>query len=127
MSIVESASRAPRFALEVPVRVRRIGADVWESGQTINISRSGLLLAVPGSFRCHDTIEAIVALSQATFGVGDVRMRGRIARVTQTGSLTQLGTTIDEYRLQRADVSELSMAAPRRTSQLTNASPVTAR
>ena len=127
MSIVESASRAPRFALEVPVRVRRIGAAVWQSGQTINISRSGLLAAVRGSFRCHDTIEAIVALSQATAGVGDVRMRGRVARVTQAGSLTQLGTTIDEYVSSAQTSSDLSMAAPRRISQLTNAFPVTAR
>jgi hypothetical protein len=110
MSIVERASRAPRFALEVPVRVRCIGAAVWESGQAVNISRSGLLLTVRGSFRCHDTIEAIVELSQAPAGVGDVRVRGRVTRVAQAGSLTQLATTIDEYRLQRADASELSIA-----------------
>jgi hypothetical protein len=110
MSSVESASRAPRFALEVPVRVRRLGAAVWESGQTLNISRSGLLAAVLGSFRRHDTIEAIVELSRANAGVSDVRIRGRVARVAQDGVLTELGTTIDEYQLQRANVSE-SLAA----------------
>ena len=110
MSTVESASRAPRFALDVPVRVRRLGAAVWQSGQTVNISRSGLLAAVRGSFRLHDTIEAIVELSRATAGVGDVKIRGRIARVTQAGILTQVGTTIDEYRLQRADPSDPSDA-----------------
>ena len=87
-----------------------MGGDAWESGQTVNISRSGVLLTVRGSFRCHETIEAIVQLSQATAGVGDVRLRGRVARVAQAGSLTQLGTIIDEYRLQRADASELSVA-----------------
>ena len=75
--------------------------------------------AVRGSFRCHDTIEAIVELSQATAGVGDVRIRGRVARVTQAGSLTQLGTTIDEYRLQRADASDPS-DAPDATARATD-------
>ena len=117
MSSVESASRAPRFALDVPVRVRRVGAAVWQSGQTVNISRSGLLAAVRGSFRLHDTIEAIVELSRATAGVGDVRIRGRVARVTHAGILTQLGTTIDEYRLQRADPSDPS-DAPDATAQV---------
>jgi len=110
MSSVDSASRAPRFALEVPVRVRRLGAAVWQSGQTVNIGRSGLLAAVRGSFRRHDTIEAIVELSRANAGVSDVRIRGRVARVTQAGILTQVGTTIDEYRLQRADPSDPSDA-----------------
>jgi hypothetical protein len=114
MSTVESASRAPRFALDVPVRVRRLGAAEWQSGQTVNISRSGLLAAVPGSFRRHDTIEAIVELSRANASVSDVMIRGRVARVTQAGILTQLGTTIDEYRLQRADPSDPSDALTRR-------------
>jgi hypothetical protein len=110
MSIFESVPRAPRSALDVPVRVRRIGATGWEPGQAVNISRSGVLVEVGGSFRCHDTIEAIVELSQATSGVGDVMLRGRVARVAQAGSLTHLGTTIDEYRLQRADPSDASHA-----------------
>jgi hypothetical protein len=110
MSIAESMPRAQRFPLDVPVRVRRIGATVWEAGQAVNISRSGLLVAVRNSFRCHDTIEAIVELSQATAGVGDLRVRGRVARVAKAGSLTQVGTTIDEYRLKRADASDPSNA-----------------
>ena len=107
MSIVE---RAPRSALDVPVRLRRMGAGMWQSGQTVNISRSGLLVVFSGSFRCHDAIEAIVQLSRATPGMGDIRVRGRVARVAQAGRLTQLGTTIDEYRLQRADTPEEPMA-----------------
>jgi hypothetical protein len=35
-----------------------------------------------------------------------VRIRGRVSRVTQAGLLTELGTTIDEYQLQRANGSE---------------------
>jgi hypothetical protein len=111
MSIFESVPRAARSALDVPVRVRRIGATGWEPGQAVNISRSGLLMEVRGPFRCHDAIEAIVELSEATAGVGDVRVRGRVARVVQAGGLTQVGTTIDEYRLQRADASDRSNAS----------------
>jgi hypothetical protein len=110
MSIFESVPRAPRSALDVPVRVRRIGATGWEPGQALNISRSGLLMEVRGSFKCHDTIEGIVELSHATAGVGDIRVRGRVTRVAQAGSLMQVGTTIDEYRLQRTDPSDPSDA-----------------
>jgi hypothetical protein len=108
MSIFESVPRAPRSALDVPVHVRRIGATGWEPGQAVNISRSGLLIEVRGSFRCHDTIDAIVELSRATSGIGDIRLRGRVARMAQADSLTQLGTTIDEYRLQPANASDPS-------------------
>jgi hypothetical protein len=93
------------------VRVRRIGATVWEEGQAVNISRSGLLVAFGDSFRCDDTIEAIVELSQATAGVADLRVRGR--RVAKAGSLTQVGTTIDEYRLQQPDAFDRSNAPGR--------------
>jgi hypothetical protein len=95
------------------VRVRRIGATVWEEGQAVNISRSGLLVAFGDSFRCDDTIEAIVELSQATAGVADLRVRGRVARVAKAGSLTQVGTTIDEYRLQQPDAFDRSNATGR--------------
>jgi hypothetical protein len=113
MSILESVPRARRFPLDVPVRVRRIGATVWEESQAVNISRSGLLVAFGDSFRCDDTIEAIVELSQATAGVADLRVRGRIARVAKAGSLTQVGTTIDEYRLQQPDAFDRSNATGR--------------
>jgi hypothetical protein len=106
--------RARRFPLDVPVRVRRIGATVWEERQAVNISRSGLLVAFGDSFRCDDTIEATVELSQATAGVADLRVRGRVARVAKAaGSLTQVATTIDEYRLQQPDAFDRSNATGR--------------
>ena len=101
--------RAPRFALTVPVRLRAVGTGSWEFGHTINISRSGLLLAVPSSLRCADTIEAVVRLSAATVTVSDVWLRGRVARVDRSGNDCYVATTIDEYKFyaaQRSDVPD---------------------
>ena len=106
MSIIASVPRAPRFALEVPVRIRRVGTDGWESGHTVNISRSGLLVAVPSAIQRGDAIDAIVQLSDATATVADVILRGQVTRVAYVGSLTHVATTIDEYRLQQPDAFE---------------------
>ncbi len=39
----QSRDRAPRFTLQMPFRYRRVGAAEWNTGTTVNISRSGLL------------------------------------------------------------------------------------
>lgn len=40
--------RAPRFALQMAVLVRLLGEDNWREGTTENVSRSGVLLRLPG-------------------------------------------------------------------------------
>lgn len=40
--------RAPRFQLHMPVLVRLLGEDNWREGITENVSRSGVLLRLPG-------------------------------------------------------------------------------
>ena len=97
--------RAPRFALTVPVRLRAVGTGAWELGHTINISRSGLLLAVPSCRSCADTIEAVVQLSEATSTVSDVWMRGRVVRVDGSNNDYYVATTIDEDKFYAADRS----------------------
>jgi FAD/FMN-containing dehydrogenase len=100
--------RAPRFALTVPVRLGAVGTGSWEFGHTINISRSGLLVAVPSSLRRADTIEAVVRLSEATLTVSDVWLRGRVARVAGSGNDRHVATTIDEYKFYSAHLFNVS-------------------
>jgi hypothetical protein len=105
MSIVGNLPRAPRFALQVPVCVRRIGAERWEPGHTVDISRSGLRVAAEIAVECGESIEMIVLLSAATDTVADVWLRGRVARIGRAGGVRQVAATIDDYRLLQADVS----------------------
>jgi hypothetical protein len=105
MSIVGNVPRAPRFAFQVPVCVRRIGAERWETGHTVDISRSGLLVAAAVAVACDDTIEAIVRLSDSADTVSDVWLRGRVTRLGHADGVRQVAATIDEYRLLQADVS----------------------
>ena len=76
-----------------------------EFGRTLNISRSGLLVAVPDAIQSGDAIDAIVQLSDATATVADVILRGQVTRVAYAGSLTEVAMTIDRYRLQRPHAS----------------------
>jgi len=107
MSTVGSVPRAPRFAFDVSVRVRLMGTRPWASGRILNISRSGLLMAIRDSpLSCTETIEAIVRLSEAAESVGDVTVRGRVVRVAHVGQVTHLATTINEYRLRRSNAAD---------------------
>src|SRR5260370_33996250 len=45
------ASRAQRFNLQLPLKYRLLGENVWRNGTTENISRSGML------FRVEETIQ----------------------------------------------------------------------
>jgi hypothetical protein len=40
-----SGKRAPRHDLRLPMRYRREGEEDWRSGETVNISQSGLLFS----------------------------------------------------------------------------------
>ncbi|MGH9325157.1 MAG: hypothetical protein ACRD2B_00500 [Terriglobia bacterium] len=46
---VSVKARAQRFGLQVPLRYRPLGENIWEHGETENISRSGVLFH-SGSF-----------------------------------------------------------------------------
>src|SRR3954470_20297743 len=114
MSTVWSVPRAPRFAFDVPVRVRFMGTGPWAYGRILNISRSGLLMAIrDSSLSCSESIEAIVRLSEAAESVGDVAVRGRVVRVAHVGQVTQLATTINEYRLHRSNaIDRVTIGCP---------------
>jgi hypothetical protein len=82
-----------------------MGTGPWAYGRILNISRSGLLMALrDSSLSCTQAIEAIVRLSEAAESVGDVTVSGRVVRVAHVGRITKLATTIDEYRLHRTNV-----------------------
>jgi hypothetical protein len=49
-----------RFPLRLPVRYRSAGAD-WMLGESVDISRAGLLFTTPEAVKPGDTVEASIA------------------------------------------------------------------
>ena len=74
--------RAQRFALELPVRYRRIGEAEWLDGKTENISHSGVLFHAGQALGIDTPVEIRIALRVATpAGTGsEVICRARIVR-----------------------------------------------
>ena len=74
--------RAQRFPLELPVRYRRVGEDVWLDGQTENISRSGVLFRVEQPFDVDTAVEIRIALRATSPGSAgsEVICQARIVR-----------------------------------------------
>jgi len=99
MQNVGHVPRAPRFAVRAPVRYRRPGEPAWSEGQTVNISRSGVLMSGSGSFDPGDAIQVRVALSAADPNVADVWVLGFVTRVDRAASGDPLiAAAIDTYR-----------------------------
>lgn len=80
--------RAPRLALKAPIAFRRSNAARWEEGRTVNISRSGVLFALPVSAAVGGRIEFVINFSRGALqGPGvpllpDLHCHGRVIRLS---------------------------------------------
>jgi hypothetical protein len=80
--------RAPRLPLRAPLAVRASASMPWAEGWTVNISRSGVLFALPGTDAAEGDVEFVISLSRGALqGPGvpllpDLHCRGRIIRVS---------------------------------------------
>jgi hypothetical protein len=72
--------RAERFPLELPVKYRPLGSNVWFEGTTENISRSGVLFRTDHIVDVDTPIEIDIALLPGAAGRADVHCHGRIVR-----------------------------------------------
>lgn len=96
--------RAPRFALQIPLRYRPAGAAAWREGRSDNISRSGVLFRTEHSMETETQIEMMLTL-QGELGddaAGMVICRGRIVRIGPGGEndpRPAVAATIAGYRL----------------------------
>lgn len=82
MRVVAERTRAERFDLRVPARVRPCGHATWRDADIVNVSRTGVLLALGAAFPPADTIEVEFTVAPNSPEVADVRCVGQIVRET---------------------------------------------
>jgi hypothetical protein len=91
-------ARAERFALGVPARVRPEGHATWRDADVVNVSRSGVLLAVSPAFPPAATIDLVFGMTDGASGVADVQC---VAHIVREGRDAQgrplLAAAFDQY------------------------------
>lgn len=98
--------RAPRLPLRAPIAFRGTAATGWVEGRTVNISRSGVLFALPPASQLAGEVEFVINLSRGAMrgpGVAllpDLHCRGRVVR---SGSGVE-GETLVAARIRRQSI-----------------------
>jgi hypothetical protein len=72
--------RAVRFDLRIPARVRPHGHATWRDADIVNVSRTGILLALSGELPPADTIDVEFTAPSGPPNVADVRCVGYVVR-----------------------------------------------
>jgi len=98
--------RAQRYRLRLPILITQIGSlAVARSGETLDISSSGVLLELHSEIQAGERIEFVITLSSS---VHDVKLRclGKVLRSVRHGGGTpgfELAMSIDRYHFVRAE------------------------
>ena len=82
MRTVAVRSRAERYDLRIPARVRPCGHATWRDADIVNVSRTGVLLALFSEFPPAETIDVEFTVAPDLPGVTDVRRVASIVRET---------------------------------------------
>ena len=90
--------RAQRFALSLPARVRPEGHSTWRDADVINVSRSGVLLAVAATFPPAESLDLVFGVTDGAARTADVRCVAHVVRESHDGrGRALLAATIDQY------------------------------
>jgi PilZ domain len=97
--------RAARYVLKAPAICRRAPDGDWRAGETVDVSRSGVLLASDADWDVGDRLEIRLLLSASGSPVADIRASGKVVRIGRRldGGRVEIATTIDDYRFERGD------------------------
>jgi hypothetical protein len=94
--------RAERVDLRMPARVRPHGHATWRDADIVNVSRTGILLAVSSALPPADTIDVEFAAAPELPSVPDVRCIGHVVRETlDPGGRVMLAAAFEEHPLTR--------------------------
>jgi PAS domain S-box-containing protein len=79
------SSRAQRFQLHLPLKYRRLDEQNWHSGETKNISRSGLLFQAEDQLQPHVILEINLVLPAEIAGLSptEVVCKGEVVRTVE--------------------------------------------
>ena len=94
--------RANRFAMDLPLRYRSDGEDVWSYGITLNISASGVLFRATRALDRSTPMEMQVVLPGDSFGGARILSRGAVIRYVRPDDSTGqhvVAVSIDTYDL----------------------------
>ncbi|MGH9354285.1 MAG: PilZ domain-containing protein [Terriglobia bacterium] len=99
----DSAQRAQRFAVEIPVRYRETGSVDWQEGTTVNVSASGILFRSAQSLRPRTALDVALTLPVAISGEApaEIGCRGTVVREVRDSShheVPMLAVSIARYR-----------------------------
>ncbi len=100
----EITPRAPRFPIQGLLQFRVKGEEQWEEGQTVNISRSGVLFRASQLLAVRTPLEMTFELPAGLTKrpAATVICHGEVARTVMPATSDQapvLAATIREYRL----------------------------
>lgn len=103
-------SRAERYPLHVPARVRPEGHATWRDADIVNISRTGILLAVAANFPPAATLDLEFGMTHGN-RMSDVHCIGNVVREARADDgRALLAASIERYEFAQAD-EELVLAA----------------
>ena len=107
-----SRQRAQRYAVNWPVRVRRISGTKWHSGRSLNLSVTGILLETGRRYNIGDRVEVEIHflahpdMKTVIRGAGYVVRQDRLARGAaiqfDADSAHAIGTTTDLHEAHQA-------------------------
>lgn len=90
--------RAQRFSLSLPARVRPEGHSTWRDADVVNVSRSGVLLAVASTFPPAESLDLVFVVTDGAARTADVRCVAHVVRETSDGNgRSLLAATLDQY------------------------------
>jgi hypothetical protein len=92
--------RASRYPITSPILFRRAGEMGWRSGQTVNVSPTGVLFTAPSPLpAADDAIEMVLTLFPPDGAAAKVKGSGRIVRVAEDagGGAGAVAATIEAY------------------------------
>jgi hypothetical protein len=92
--------RAERYPLSLPARVRPEGHSTWRDADLVNVSRSGVLLAVAASFPPAASLDLVFGVTDGAARTADVRCVANVVRESRDATgRPLLAAAIDHYVL----------------------------
>jgi hypothetical protein len=108
------ASRATRFAMNLPVRYRARGDEDWSYGMTVNISCSGVLFRTARAVAAATPVEIELVLPGDREASASVISRGSVIRTVSPGAGPHdraLAVALDEYDFVRTSRTAMDQAS----------------